>query len=92
MVGEEGDGASGLASARTLQPDLVILDVALPDTSGFAVAEQLGRLPSAPTVVLVSSRQAEDFGDVIGHARARAFIPKYELSGVRLREVMAGSP
>jgi DNA-binding NarL/FixJ family response regulator len=91
VVGEAGDGASGFASARSLEPDVVLLDVALPDSSGFAIAEQLARLPSPPSVVLVSSRQAEDFGDVIGHSRAQAFIPKLELSGSRLREVLARS-
>jgi DNA-binding NarL/FixJ family response regulator len=90
VVGEEADGASAVAAARTARPDVVLLDVVLPDTSGFAVAEQLARLPSPPKVVLVSSREAADFGDVIGHSQARGFISKSELSGPRLRDVLTG--
>jgi DNA-binding NarL/FixJ family response regulator len=55
VVGEADDGASGLELARKLQPDLVLLDVALPDTSGFTVAETL--VESSTKVILTSSRQ-----------------------------------
>ena len=41
VVGEAGDGASALAEARRLRPELVLLDVLLPDMSGLAVAEAL---------------------------------------------------
>ena len=54
VVGEAADGASGLDLAETLEPELVLLDVALPDTNGFAVAERLAGGPSK--VILTSSR------------------------------------
>src|SRR5262249_62004655 len=60
VVGEAGDGASGLALVRNLEPELVLLDVALPDMSGFDVADALAGGPSA--VVLVSSRHPADLG------------------------------
>ena len=41
VVGEAGDGASGVAAARRLEPDVVLLDLQLPDTTGFAVAQEL---------------------------------------------------
>jgi DNA-binding NarL/FixJ family response regulator len=42
VVGEAADGASGLTLARELDPDVILLDVALPDGSGFDVAERSG--------------------------------------------------
>src|SRR2546421_517270 len=60
VVGEAGDGSSALALARELEPELVLLDIALPDMSGFDVAEALAGGRSA--VVLVSSRAAADLG------------------------------
>jgi DNA-binding NarL/FixJ family response regulator len=38
VVGEAGDGASGLAASRAICPDLVLLDIGLPDIEGFDVA------------------------------------------------------
>ena len=38
VVGEAGDGSSALALARELEPELVLLDIALPDMSAFDVA------------------------------------------------------
>ncbi len=88
VVGETADGASAVTAVRDLRPDLVLLDVMLPDTTGFAVAEQLATLPEPPIVVLVSSREASDYGDVVGHAAAAGFISKPELSGPRLRALI----
>lgn len=91
MVGEAHDGASAIATARRLSPDLVLLDVMLPDTTGFLVAKQLAQLQPPPRVILISSREAADFGDVIGHSQALGFITKSELSGSRLRSLLGAS-
>jgi len=66
IVGEAVDGASALLAARELRPEVVLLDVQLPDMDGFAVASELTKDPGAPAVVLTSSREASDFGPLIG--------------------------
>jgi DNA-binding NarL/FixJ family response regulator len=91
VVGEAADGASAVTAAQELRPNLVLLDVMLPDMSGFAVAEHMARLASPPLVLLVSSRDASDFGDVIGHTHALGFVSKAELSGPRLRAILGGA-
>ena len=92
VVGETADGASAVTAARDLRPDLVLLDVMLPDASGFAVAERLAALAEPPRVVLISTREASDFGDVIGHSTAVGFISKTDLSGPRLRSLIGVTP
>ncbi len=83
VVGEAEDGESGIAKAYELNPKVVLLDVYLPDTDGFEVAEKLTSRGAA-VVVLTSSRDGRDFGALIERSGARGFIPKAELSGATL--------
>src|SRR3954465_5650798 len=48
VVGEAPDGTSGIAAAGELHPDLVLLDVNLPDLDGFSVAQRITGKPGAP--------------------------------------------
>jgi DNA-binding NarL/FixJ family response regulator len=88
VVGEVGDGAGALVAARALRPDVVLLDVQLPDADGFAVAAALSGGPGAPAVVLVSSRSRTDYGSRVTDSAARGFIAKDELDGDALRRVL----
>jgi len=90
VVAEAEDGASGLALAQELEPELVLLDVALPDLSGFEVAERLAASSDA-TVVLVSSRDPSDFGTRLSRSPVRGFIPKDQLSTERIHALLADS-
>jgi DNA-binding NarL/FixJ family response regulator len=81
VVGQAADGPEAIAEAKRLQPEVVLLDIQLPDLDGFAVAERLAALPDAPRVVLISSRDKSAYGPRLGAAAARGFITKRELSG-----------
>jgi DNA-binding NarL/FixJ family response regulator len=89
VVGEAADGASALSVARRLRPDLVLLDVRLPDIDGFEIARQLARDDPPPTVILISSRDAADYGGRIAGSGAIGFITKAELSGSSLAALLA---
>jgi DNA-binding NarL/FixJ family response regulator len=89
VVDEAADGAEALAKTKKLRPDLVLLDVQLPDIDGFEVARRLGENGSSPAIVLVSSRDASDYGDLVDACGARGFVPKGELTGAALRALLA---
>lgn len=92
VVGEAPDGAAGLRAASDLQPDLVLLDVMLPDVDGLTVAGQMSELASPPMVVLISSRRRGDFGSRLDRCSAQAFLHKGDLSGDVLAGLAAGPP
>ncbi len=88
VVGEASDGESTLAAVAELCPDVVLLDVLLPDASGFSVADQIASEPGAPVVLLTSSRSAADFGVAVA---GRRFLPKSDLTPERIEAALVGA-
>jgi DNA-binding NarL/FixJ family response regulator len=81
VVGEAADGGGAIAQVERLRPQVVLLDIQLPDQDGFAVAERLSAVPDPPRVVLISSRDASAYGPRLLAAPALGFIAKRQLSG-----------
>jgi DNA-binding NarL/FixJ family response regulator len=88
VVGEAQDGAEAIEAARRLRPQVVLLDVQLPDIDGFDVAEQLAADGDSPVIVLTSSRDVAEFGGLVERSSARGFVPKAELSGAALTALL----
>ena len=88
VVGEAEDGASAISQYSLLRPEVVLLDVQLPDTDGFHVCAQLMGHAEHPKVILTSSRDSSDFGPLVTTSGARGFVPKAELSGERVQELL----
>lgn len=86
VVGEAGDAASAFRCAEALAPDVVLLDVQLPDGDGIDIAGELSRGGAA--VVLTSSRSADDLGPRLRRSGARGFIPKDALSGAAVSALL----
>jgi len=86
IVGEAADAASGLAAVKTVSPDLVLLDIQLPDRDGIALSHEIA-LHAAADVVLISSREAGDFGTRLREAPVRGFLTKSEFSAHALEAV-----
>ena len=80
VVGEAEDGATALAAAEKLRPEIVLLDIQLPDLDGFAVAERLASDGVSSTIVLISSRDVSSFRRRLAAHPTWGFIPKSELS------------
>jgi DNA-binding NarL/FixJ family response regulator len=84
VISEAADGHSAIAQAREHEPDVVLLDVQLPDIDGFAVAAELSSRATGPCVVLTSSRDGCDYGSLAEESGACGFIPKSELSAAAM--------
>lgn len=89
VVGEAADGAAALMAAASLRPDMVLLDIGLPDIDGFEVAEGLAGSPV--DVVLISSRDGEAFGSRVAASPAVGFIAKADLDGATLRALLGSA-
>ena len=88
VVGEAGNGKQAISEVERLRPDVVLLDVQLPDVDGFAIAERLAAEGSCAAVVLISSREAAAYGPRLEAAAATGFIAKRELSGEALAALL----
>lgn len=89
IAGEAADAATTLSALATSQPDVVLLDIQLPDGSGLDLADEIARLEGGPAVVLVSTRDASDFGARVDSSPARGFIQKSRLSGAALSALLS---
>ena len=92
VIGEAADGQTALAAVRALHPDVVLLDIGLPDIDGFEVARRLAQTPGAPRLILTSSRNASDYGQLIANSPAQGFLPKQELSGAAISAFITQPP
>lgn len=88
VVGEAADAAGARHEVERLRPDVVLLDVVLPDASGLTVARELAALSHGPRVVLISSRSRSDFGDSFEWPPRCCFLPKHQLTPARLGDVL----
>ena len=84
VVGEAPDGAAALRAVAELEPQVVLLDVVLPDANGFDVAETIAGLPRPPRIVMCSTHGPQTFGRRLADSPAAGFLPKSELSNAAL--------
>lgn len=54
VIGDAATGVDALQKTSSLKPDLVILDIELPDLDGFAVTRQIKSMPDPPRIVMLS--------------------------------------
>lgn len=88
VIGEADTGSGAVQAVHRLDPDIVLLDIVLPDMDGFDVCARITRPGLArPAVVLTSSRDAADYHQRLDGSAARGFLPKASLTGAALAAV-----
>jgi DNA-binding NarL/FixJ family response regulator len=90
VAGEAADASEAIDAVARLQPDVILLDIGLPDRDGFAVAEELARMGAAARIILISSREAATYGARLASGPAIGFIQKDDLSSGALAELLDG--
>jgi CheY-like chemotaxis protein len=88
VVAEAGDGATALTLCRQHRPDLVLLDIGLPDLDGFDVRRRILDAVDPPVVLLTSSRDAASYGARLTGPEPIPFVPKDELSVAALVDLL----
>jgi CheY-like chemotaxis protein len=90
VVGTAINGAEAIQLAQRLTPSAVLLDVNLPDSDGLHIAAALTGQPSSPRVVLVSADRDAVTPAEVAASGALAFVPKVELVGADLANLLGG--
>jgi DNA-binding NarL/FixJ family response regulator len=85
VCGEVSNGEEAVQQARSLNPDLIILDVMMPIKGGFAAAEEIKKaLPSIPILLISTGRD----GEIVRQAKltgVQGFISKFDLRSALLK-------
>ncbi len=98
VVGEAGDGEAALDLARTLQPDLVVMDVKMPKMDGITAASMIAEERIAPVVMLTAfsqrelverAREAGAMAYVVKPFDASDVVPAIEIAMARYAEIRA---
>jgi DNA-binding NarL/FixJ family response regulator len=88
VVGEAHRGSVALTAARDLDPDVVLLDVHLPDTTGFELAPQFSGDAGGPAIVITSSRADDAYHQLAHDAGATGFVSKHDLSAAAITRAL----
>ncbi len=90
IIGETSSGQETLDLCLRLLPDLLLMDIFMPDIEGTRVAEQLHRRAPSIKTVLISANTGQVYEGLAQHHGAVAFIPKISLTVITLRAALRG--
>ena len=91
LVGEAETATEAVALATSLKPDIILMDINLPDSSGVKVTRLLMDALPSTTVILLSTYPAADLPPDVDGCGAVAYLHKEDLSIKTLRALLAGS-
>jgi DNA-binding NarL/FixJ family response regulator len=91
VIGEADSIAAALSAAARTEPSAALVDVGLPDGSGFTLARQLVDLPWAPRVVMTSADEDVGTAEALERSGALAFFHKTDLPNAPLMELLGGA-
>jgi DNA-binding NarL/FixJ family response regulator len=76
VTGEVGNGAQAITAARVLRPDVMLIDIRMPDVDGLQAARQIMREGSAAKIILITTFDLDDYVEAGLRAGVRGFLLK----------------
>ncbi len=76
VVGEAGDGIAAVSEARTLAPDVVLMDIRMPGVDGIEATRRIVSVPDPPRVVVLTTFDLDEYVYESLRAGASAFLLK----------------
>ena len=61
VIGEATDGAEAVRLVKTLQPDIVLMDVQMPGTDGLEATAEITKMPDGPRVIILTTFERDDY-------------------------------
>ena len=92
VVGEAGSVAEALTRAASTRPDVVLLDIGLPDRDGVSACADLQAAAPTAAIVFCSVRGADQYADAVRRSPAVGYLPKSQLSAESLAAILASRP
>jgi two-component system nitrate/nitrite response regulator NarL len=81
--------AGALDLAGTLAPDIALVDIELGDEDGIELSRELAARAPSTRIVLISSYERDDLGDLIAQSPAAGFLPKTDLGADAIARLLA---
>lgn len=76
IVGALQDGLRTLDAVAILKPDVVVMDISMPEVSGLEIARLLQQTPPAPPIVFVTVHEDPEFREAASAAGAAGYVVK----------------
>jgi DNA-binding NarL/FixJ family response regulator len=89
VVGSASSGERALELAGSLEPDVALVDIELGEEDGIELSHVFAAQAPATRVVLISSYDQADLGDLISRSPAVGFLPKTDLGAAEIRAILA---
>jgi DNA-binding NarL/FixJ family response regulator len=78
ICGEAEDGRAGIEKFQELKPDVVLLDLSMPDMTGIEASQQMSAADPTVPLILFTILEIEGIGDAAREAGIRTIVPKSE--------------
>jgi two-component system, NarL family, invasion response regulator UvrY len=87
VAGEAADGEASVEAAESLRPDIILMDVNLPGISGLEATRRIRATAPWIMVLLMSTREAQEFAGKAAECGAAGYLPKSSLTPEQLMEL-----
>lgn len=91
VVGEAADGHEAIAEAERLQPDVILLDLAMPRASGLQALQEIGRIAPRARIIIFSGFSFASLGDDVLKLGAVSYLQKGATSEAILTAIEAAA-